>query len=76
MLLQRLRKWLKSWWQGEYVPPDNPPGAPFFFVFGRYKRNWLSRLTHAAVDFYLREWKWLLMFVVAIVGALIAIKKL
>lgn len=67
---------ISRWYEGVYVPPDNPPDSPIFMVMGRYERHWTSRAVHTAVDFYLREWKWLLPFAVAVVGTFAAIAKL
>lgn len=74
--LMSLRKRIAKWYQGEYVPPDNPPDSPIVIVMSHYKRHWTSRAAHASLDFYMREWKWLLPFVVAVVGAMVAIAKL
>lgn len=71
-----LRKWLRGWWEGEYIPPDNSPNSPVFRVLGRYRRHWSSRAAHKILEFYLAEWRWLLPFIVAVVGAFVAIKKL
>jgi len=70
------REKIQRWYEGNYIPPDNRPDSPIVFVLGRYKRHWTSQALHWAVDFYLREWKWLLPFVVAIIGTIVAIAKL
>jgi len=36
-----LRKF-KEWWAGRYVPPENDPDAPFFFVMGHMERPRLA----------------------------------
>jgi len=68
--------WLKEkiavWYQGVYVP--EPPGSPL--LMGHYRRHWSSRALHACVEFYLKEWKWLLPFLVAVVSVIVAIAKL
>jgi len=71
-----LRERIKRWYVGEYVPPENDPSSGVFFVMGHDERHWTSRLTHVAVDFYLKEWRWLLPFLVAVVGAVVGLAKL
>jgi hypothetical protein len=67
---------IRRWYEGVFVAPDNPPDSPVIIVMGRYRRHWTSNAAHYAVDFYLREWKWLLPFLVALVGVVVAIAKL
>ncbi len=71
MQLQRLRKWIKSWWHGEPLPY-----RPAVLELPRYQRHWTSHAAHAVVAFYLKEWRWLLPFMVAVLGAVVAIYKL
>ena len=66
-----LKQKIATWYQGTYVP--EPPGSPF--LMGSYQRHWSSRMLHMCIDFYLKEWKWLLPFVVAVVSAVVAIVK-
>jgi hypothetical protein len=76
--LKRICKTLDDWWQGEFIPlPPNDPNSSFIiFSLGDYCRHWTSRFAHVVVDFYLKEWRWLLPFAVAVTGAVVAIKKL
>ncbi|MFA6312507.1 MAG: hypothetical protein WC681_13580 [Sterolibacterium sp.] len=74
MLLQRLRERIKRWWQGELE--QLPSGYPILRIVPQYRRHWTSRAAHAVLAFYLKEWRWLLPFLVAVVGALVAIKRL
>jgi hypothetical protein len=50
-------KFIKQWYQGEEYNISTPD-LPIFPGI-RYKRHWSSRLAHALVEFYLKEWKWL-----------------
>jgi hypothetical protein len=70
------RERIKGWYEGEYEPPDNPPGGAIVFAFGQYRRHWSSRLAHVVVDFYLKEWRWLLPFLVAVISVIAAVAKL
>jgi hypothetical protein len=63
-----LREKFIDWYQGEYIPPDNSGNSGLVFLIGHYKRHWSSRLVHTLVEFYLKEWKWLLPFLVALVA--------
>jgi len=67
---------IKRWYEGEYVPPDKQPDSTLIFVTGHYKRHWSSCIIHTIAEFYLKEWKWLLPFIVALVGVTIAVAKL
>jgi hypothetical protein len=71
-----IRKHIRRWYEGIYVPPDNPPDSPVFMVMGHYDRHWTSRLVRTAISFYLREWKWVWTFAVAVIGAIAAFAKL
>ena len=71
-----LRTKLRRWYDGEFVPPDNPPGSYVVFLTGHYKRHWSSRVAHTLVDFYFKEWKWIWGTLIAVVGLVIAIAKL
>ena len=72
----QLHKNIKKWYEGEFVPPDNSPNSRLIFVMGHYQRHWSSRVAHVVVDFYLKEWRWLLPFVVGVAGVIVAIAKL
>lgn len=72
----KLRDIIKRWYEGEYVPPNNPPDSTLIFVMGHHKRHWSSRFVHTITEFYLKEWKWLLPFIVGLVGAAVAVVKL
>jgi hypothetical protein len=73
---QRLREWIKNWWEGEYIPPHNPPGADIFRVAGHFKRHWTARAISTLVAFCLREWKWLFWFAAAVAGLALAYARL
>ena len=65
---------IKNWYQGEYIPIDTT--GDLVVIGDHRKRHWTSRCLHYVVGFYCREWKWLLPFILALVGTIIAIKKL
>ena len=61
----------KRWYEGEYVPPDNSPSSGVVFLLGHYQRHWSSRLAHVLVAFYLKEWRWLLVFLVGVIALIV-----
>ena len=71
----KLKDVIKRWYEGKYVPPDNPPNSIVVFPMGHYERHWSSRLVHAIVKFWVKEWKWLLSFIIATIGLVVAIAK-
>jgi hypothetical protein len=75
-MMGKIQQRVKKWYQGEYIPPDNSPNSPVFFVNGDYRRHWTSRLVHTAAEFYSKEWKWLLPFILGTIGTGLAVAKL
>jgi hypothetical protein len=64
-----MRKTFKKWWEGELESRQNDPNSDLFIIGpGRYRRHWTSRAAHWALDFYLREWKWTLGALAAVVS--------
>lgn len=64
----RMRKLMKSWWEGEYVPYENDPHSALFFVGGWQRLHWTSRAAHAILDFLKAEWKWAIGSAIAVAG--------
>jgi hypothetical protein len=67
-------KFIKRWYQGEHYSISEP--YPRIFPGDRYKRHWTSRFAHIFIEFYLKEWKWLLPFLVGLLGVVLAIIKM
>jgi hypothetical protein len=67
-------KCIKRWWEGKLEPLDSSNGS-IMRIIPQYRRHWTSRAAHVILAFYLKEWRWLLPFIVAVVGAFVAIKK-
>lgn len=56
-----MKQAIKKWYEGKHVPFKNDPNSSVFVVSaGFYERHWTARFARWAVDFYLREWKWVL----------------
>jgi|HubBroStandDraft_4_1064222.scaffolds.fasta_scaffold4747708_1 hypothetical protein len=62
---------IRDWWEG--APRESSHG--FVFLNGT-TRHWTSKWAHAFVGFLKTEWKWVVATVLAIIGLLIALKKL
>lgn len=71
-----MRRKIIDWYRGKYEPLKNDRGSQVVFFGGRYKRHWTSRGAHAVVSFYLREWKWLIGFVLGAPAAIVTLKHL
>ena len=64
-----IQQWFRSWYQGRFISPEDDPEGRFIHMGGRYERHLSSRFAHTFVDFYVKEWKWFLMFLIALVAA-------
>lgn len=71
-----MRKLLKAWWRGEFIPYQNDPTSGVIFIGGIRRRHWTSKVARSLFSFYLREWKWIWPFLVGAIGLGIAIAKL
>ena len=70
---KRFANAIRRWYEGELLPPDD--SVPFRCLL-RYNQHLSSRIARIFVEFYLKEWKWLLPFLVGLIGAIAAIAKL
>ena len=48
-------------------------GNMVVIVGGRYKRHWTAEFARTCVEFYLLQWQWVIGFLLAVIGALLAI---
>ena len=73
--MKLLANWMKQWWEGKYVPPPPPDfsGGVVIMSIGHRERHWSARTASAIGTFVAKEWKWVLGFVLAVIG--IALKK-
>ncbi len=72
----KLGEIVQRWYEGRYIPPDNPPGSMFVFLEGHYERHWSSRFAHTVIEFYFKEWKWVIGITLTCIGLLLAFLKL
>jgi hypothetical protein len=58
--LTRHRMWkrLKTWYEGEYIPPENDPHSRLVFIVGHYKRPFLARVLSICFEFFSKHWQW------------------
>ena len=71
-----MRRKVIDWYRGKFIPHENDPDNGIVFFGGFYKRHWTSRAVHVLVEFYLREWKWVLGFVFGAPAAVATLMKL
>jgi hypothetical protein len=69
-------KSIRDWYQGKFVVYENDPNSSVFVVGGDYERHWSARAARIMVEFYLREWKWILATLLALAGLYVAYKRL
>lgn len=69
--------WLqvKRWYEGEKHLYENPPGSPVVIFGWDEKRHWTAQIARVLVNFYLREWKWCWGTALAVVGLILALKR-
>lgn len=70
-----MRQKIKAWYEGEYIPGQRDPHASFWEM-GYYRRHWTARFASWLLSFWLREWKWIIGTVLAIIGLIIGLRKL
>jgi hypothetical protein len=73
-VLPTWRYLLSRWYQGQYIPP--PKSDVFIFTSGSFTRHWTSRLAHWLVEFWLKEWKWIIPVLISAIGLIVAIVRL
>ena len=71
-----MKGFLKRWWDGEYVPPQNDFGSTLWVIQGHYEKHWSSRAAHVVADFWMKHWQWCFSAVFAVTGLVIAALKL
>ena len=74
--MRKIIESIKNWYKGKYISPEERSGSEIKFVLGMYEKHWTAKLVCAIIAFCLKEWKWLLPFIVSLIAILIAIKKL
>jgi hypothetical protein len=63
---------IKGWYEGRYIPFQNAPDSSAVFINGGYyERHWTATATRWALSFYMREWKWVLGSLAAVIGAFV-----
>ena len=77
VFLSRLTESIANWYRGKYIPPpENDPASSVIIIsFGYYVQPLLAKILGAVGRFMVAEWKWLLGFLVAVSGAVVAALK-
>jgi hypothetical protein len=65
-------KWIRNWYDGEWVLYENDPDSEVVLIGGDYERYWTAKVTRVLVEFYLEHWKWLWGFGLSAVGVWVA----
>jgi len=65
-----------KWYEGEYKVYDNDPRSSVVIFAGWQERHWTSNAAHVLVEFYFREWKWIIGTGIALAGLVFAYIKL
>ena len=63
-------RFLSKWWNGKQPPSSVKIGGRLMIISGsEAERHWTANIAHAIVNFYVRNWQWLLGSLIAIVLA-------
>ena len=75
MFINNIIEKIKTWYKGKYIPPSKnyPSGPLIFFDYNRYKQPLLARALKKVWQFWLKKYEWILGFIIAIVGLVVAI---
>lgn len=60
---------IKVWHRGKYVPP--PPGR---ISIGRREQPFLAKCADDLGRFWMKNWKWLLMFLVPVIAIFLSLR--
>ncbi len=71
-----LKERIQQWYEGEHIPYENDPDSLMVVIGGWHDRHWTARALRVLVEFYKREWKWLIPVVLTIIGLIIALIKI
>jgi hypothetical protein len=73
--LSSVRAAISRWYRGDVrVRVDS---SPSLLVLGLdQRRHWTAALARVVVGFWVREWKWLTGFAVAVAGVVLGLKRL
>lgn len=62
-----MKEKIRKWYEGRWVPYENPPGSQVHIFGGEYERHWTASVARVLVTFYLAHWKWLWGFAASLV---------
>jgi hypothetical protein len=71
-----MKEKIRKWYEGEFIVHENDHSSGLVFTGGNYKRHWTAKLARVVADFWLLHWKWVFATVFAVVGLILAFKKL
>lgn len=59
---------IKAWYEGKFTPYESDPNSRIFILGWDYERHWTAKTARVLVEFYLREWKWIIGTAIATVA--------
>jgi hypothetical protein len=65
-----------KWYEGEFVPYKNETNSPLYFVGGHQKGAPSARLARWLIEFWLKDWKWIIPTGMSAIGLLVAYQSL
>jgi len=70
---RRIIERVKGWYVGRWIPFENDLNDSIIIAGGDYERHWTARVARVVTEFCIREWKFIVMTLVAIALALLKI---
>ena len=67
-----IRRSIRQWWDGRYVPYENDPRSQLVFIGGGQEWHWTAKAARAVVFFAAKEWRWLIPVLLTCFGLFIA----
>jgi len=64
---------INNWYQGQFTSDTKRNEYGGIEIFDILTHHWTARYLHIIVNFYLNHWKWLLPFILLLIGTIIAI---
>lgn len=71
-----IKQKFRDWYEGEFVPYENPPDSSVIIMGGYQKRHWTAKFVRGLGEFYMKEWKWIIGILLTITGLVIGLIKL
>ena len=70
-MMENLKKRIKKWWEGEYIPPQNDPNSSLMRLLGHQKRPLLVLIVTRIGKIWIDHWYKIIMILLGIITVLI-----